>query len=566
MIDTEGEMLKNLLLSEGMIKKKQVLELEEEFKRTGAPFFKMVLDYGILTDDQVLTVIADHLGTEVINLTSLEIKEEYIDLLDSSQARMYGVVPIGEEDDGGLKMVCTNPLNYHIADELRFILNRDIRIYVAKETQVEDSIEKHYPSETMTDLISSMDLDLAVSTNVDSLDTRSIEMMANNTPIIKFVDAILYQAIKDKASDIHFEPFEKSFRIRYRMDGALYEMPPPPKTLALPVISRLKIMSGLNIAEHRIPQDGRIQVRIAGKSIDLRISTMPTQYGESVVLRVLDRSVVNLDLESLGLSKEIMIQLKEMIYLPSGIFIVTGPTGSGKTTTLYSALKEVNKVSEKILTAEDPVEYDLEGIMQLPINDAIDMTFGRALRAFLRQDPDIIMIGEIRDLDTAQMAVQASLTGHLVFSTLHTKEAAGAITRLVDMGVEPFLLNSSLIGVLAQRLIRRVCASCKTEYTPTDDNLKLLGLTKKEIGDRKFYYGKGCETCNQTGYKGRKAIVELMKVTPEINELVVSMSPTVVLRDKAREQGMLTMKEDAIRAVFNGETTVEEVLKYITIV
>jgi type IV pilus assembly protein PilB len=565
MINNEDEMLKNLLLSEKILNEDQVVELEEEFNRTGRLFTEILVDYEILDSDQLMAVIATHLGTGVVNLTDLEIEKEYIDLLDSNQARMYGAIPVGEDEDGSLKVVCNNPLNFQIADELHFILDKNIRIYVAKEGQLANALEKYYPAETMNEMFSGMDLELAEAVEED-WDTEDLEAVANDTPIVRFVDVVLYQAIKDQASDIHFEPFENSFKIRYRLDGVLYEMAPPPKNLAIPVVSRIKIMSGLNIAERRVPQDGRIQVRVAGKKIDLRVSTIPTQYGESVVLRVLDRTIVNLDLESLGFEREVLQQLKDMISLPNGIFIVTGPTGSGKTTTLYSALKEVNKISEKILTAEDPVEYDLDGIMQLPIHETIGMTFARALRAFLRQDPDIIMVGEIRDLETAQMAIQASLTGHLVFSTLHTKEAAGALTRLIDMGVEPFLLNSSLIGVLAQRLIRRICTFCKTEYLPTDDDLELLGLTRKEVGDRKFYYGKGCSKCNNIGYKGRKAIIELMKITPEINELVSSMSPTITLRDKAKEQGMITLREDAIRTVFNGESTIEEVVKYITMV
>ena len=564
MMNNEDEMLKNLLLSEEILTEDQVIELEEEFNRTGRLFVDMVVDYEILDRNQLATVIAAHLGTDIIDLTEQEIEKKYIKLLEPAQARMYGAIAIGEEEDGSIKVVCKNPLNVNITDEIQFILEKGVRIYVAKEGQVDKAIEKHYPSETMNEMISGMELS-DDSVSEEDWDTENLEAVANNTPIVRFVDVVLYQAIKDQASDIHFEPFETSFKIRYRLDGVLYEMAPPPKNLAVPVVSRIKIMSGLNISERRIPQDGRMQVRVAGRRIDLRVSTIPTQYGESVVLRILDRSVVNLDMEALGLDSEILQQVRDMISLPNGIFIVTGPTGCGKTTTLYSALKDVNKVSEKILTAEDPVEYDLEGIMQLPIHESIGMTFARALRAFLRQDPDIIMIGEIRDLETAQMAVQASLTGHFVFTTLHTKEAAGAITRLIDMGVAPFLLNSALVGVLAQRLIRRICTFCKTEYLPTDENLELIGLTREDIGDRKFYYGKGCPKCNDIGYKGRKAVVELMRITPEINDLISAVSPTITLRNLAQKQGMITLKDDAIRAIFNGETTIEEVAKYINI-
>jgi type IV pilus assembly protein PilB len=361
---------------------------------------------------------------------------------------------------------------------------------------------------------------------------------------------------------MHFEPFEKEFRIRYRVDGALYEMPPPPKSLAIPVISRIKIMSGLNISERRRPQDGRIQIKVGGKPVDLRVSCLPTSHGESVVLRILDRSVVNLSLDSLGMGQDVLDKLREMIHRPNGILLVTGPTGSGKTTTLYSGLKEINSIEEKLLTAEDPVEYDIEGIIQLPINEAVGMTFHRALRAFLRQDPDRIMIGEVRDIETAKMAIEASLTGHFVLSTLHTNDAAGTVTRLIDMGVEPFLICSSLVGVISQRLIRRVCKNCKTPYEPSDEELQRLEIDRGDVIGKKFYYGKGCEVCNQSGYKGRKAICELLEVTNPIIELIGKKAPTSTIRDKARELGMRTIREDGLQAIINGESTTDEVLRY----
>jgi type IV pilus assembly protein PilB len=332
--------------------------------------------------------------------------------------------------------------------------------------------------------------------------------------------------------------------------------------LALPVISRIKVLSNLNIAERRLPQDGRIQLNIAGRPVDLRVSTLPTQFGESVVLRVLDRTVVNLELESLGMPKDVIEQLSELIRLPNGILIVTGPTGSGKTTTLYSCLKRINTVDLKLLTAEDPVEYDLEGIMQVPVNEAIGMTFARALRSFLRQDPDIIMVGEMRDLETAQIAIQASLTGHLVFTTLHTNDAPGAVTRMIDMGVEPFLMTSTLEAVLAQRLIRSVCKKCRVAYEPTDAVLTSIGLTRDDIGGRPFYYGKGCLECNETGYRGRKGLFELLRISEPVRELVNLRAPSGVIRAKALELGMRTLREDGIRNILDGETTVEEVLKY----
>ncbi|HBM14736.1 MAG TPA: pilus assembly protein PilB [Lentisphaeria bacterium] len=560
-MDTESIVLKEIMLSESLIDKEQVTEIEEEINRTGKPFADILVAYQFVTKEQLLEIIASYLGTEVLDLNSIEIPKEIVKLLEPAQARMYGALPIGYESDGTLKVTLIAPLNYQVSEDLSFIINKRLKVYVASQNQIFNTIEKYYPTASLSDVLA--DLEPGVEDVLgNETDENKLSEAANNAPIIKFVDVILYQAVKDQSSDIHFEPFENSFKIRYRVDGVLYEMAPPPKNLATPVISRIKIMSNLNISERRLPQDGRIQVRIAGKVVDLRVSTLPTQFGESVVLRILDKSIVNLDLNSLGIDEIVLEQIRKLIERPNGIFIVTGPTGSGKTTTLYSCLKEINKVTDKILTAEEPVEYDLEGVIQVPINTAINMTFARALRAFLRQDPDIIMLGEIRDLETAQMAVQASLTGHFVFSTLHTKEAADAITRLIDMGVMPYLITSSLVGVIGQRLLRRICKSCKTSYVPKEEELKMLGLTSDDVLDKKFYYGKGCSFCNNTGYKGRKAIVELIRITPEICELINKFSPTITIRRKAIEQGMVTMRNDGIKAVFNGETTMEEVLKY----
>ncbi len=563
MLDPESQSLKDILMQEGICNENQMLEIEEEFQRTGKPFMELLVDFGITNEDDLLQIIATSLATDVLDLKTVEIEKSVIDMVDGDTARMYGIIPISF-DGQTLTIASRNPLNYHIADELRFILNKDIHVIVAKEKQIESAIEKHYPIETesMRDMLESMNVNVDEKEDGQIDNIADIENMANEAPIVKFVDVILYQAIKAKASDVHFEPFEKEFKIRYRVDGALYEMAPPPKNLAIPVLSRIKIMSGLNISERRLPQDGRIQLKIGGRPVDLRVSTLPTQHGESVVLRILDRSVVNLDLDALGIGQDVLKEIRKAIHLPNGILVITGPTGSGKTTTLYSALKEINDPHDKLLTAEDPVEYDLEGIIQLPIHESVGMTFGRALRAFLRQDPDIIMIGEIRDLDTAQMAIQAALTGHFVFSTLHTNDAAGAVTRLVDMGVEPFLINSSLVGIFAQRLVRKVCPNCKTEFEPTDDDLKKLGIDREEVGNRKFFYGKGCQTCNNSGYKGRKAICEYLPVNNTIRKLVMDKAPTIVLKEKARELGMRTLREDGIRSILDGDTTLEEVLKY----
>ena len=565
MLDPESQTIYDLLLEENICTAEQLDSAVEEFERTGKPLKEVLVDFSLTDEHTILEAIGRSLGLPVVDLEVYgEADRELIKSIDGDLARSQGIVPL-EADAHTLTVALRNPLNYQAVDELRFVAGKEILQVIAPEAQVDAAIEKYYPMDvqsTMHDMLEELAEYGYVDTTKEEEDDSDLEDRANEAPIVKFVDAILYQAIKDKASDIHFEPFETIFKIRCRIDGALYEMPPPPKHLALPVISRVKILSGLNISERRKPQDGRIQLKVRGKPIDLRVSCLPTQYGESVVLRVLDRSVVNLDLDALGINEANLSKVRDIITMPNGIFVVTGPTGSGKTTTLYSALKEINDPESKLLTAEDPVEYDLDGIVQLPINDAIGMTFSRALRAFLRQDPDIIMLGEIRDLDSARMAVEASLTGHFVFSTLHTNDAAGTVTRLIDMGVEPFLIASSLVGVLAQRLIRRVCPNCKNAYVPSDEDLQMLGLEREEIGDRKFYYGKGCANCNNTGYKGRMAITELLTMNSQINELVLQSSPTVVIRDKARELGMTTMREDGIRAILSGLTSMEEVLKY----
>jgi type IV pilus assembly protein PilB len=437
---------------------------------------------------------------------------------------------------------------------------------VADPSEIEKAVDRLYGQETenFSDILKELGEDQNIAREVSEAgdDARAAEALANEAPIVKFVNLVLSQAVQDRASDIHFEPFETEFRIRYRVDGALYEMSPPPKHLALPVISRLKVMASLNISERRLPQDGRINFMVNNRQIDLRMSTLPTQFGESVVLRVLDRAAVNLDIETLGFPKYVYDYITEAIQRPNGIFIVTGPTGSGKTTTLYSCLRRINTIDSKLLTAEDPVEYEIEGIMQVAVNEAAGMTFGKALRSFLRQDPDIIMVGEVRDLETAQISIQASLTGHLVMSTLHTNDAPGAVTRLIDMGVEPFLISSTLMAILAQRLVRTICKNCRTPFEPTEEQLSLLNLSPHDLGDKVFHYGRGCSVCNDTGYKGRKGIFELLIISEAIRTQINERAPTVVLRQKAVELGMVTLREDGLRCIFEGDTTIEEVVKY----
>ena len=553
----------DLLLEQGVIDRAQADDALEEIATSGKDVIQTLTDFGLVTEETLYHQIAESLGTDVVNLEGFEPPPEIVRLLQAGLARLHGAIPIAATGDT-ITVCLTDPLNPQLAEDLRFALGKNIQVVVAPIAQVEALIQSSYGTDdaSLNEILAELGGEQIAYGEEGKLDLQNIEAEANATPIIRYVDLILYQAIQDRASDIHFEPFEHEFKIRYRVDGALYEMAPPPRHLALPVISRVKVMANLNIAERRLPQDGRIQKTIAGRPVDMRVSTLPTQHGESVVLRVLDRSTVNLNLDALGMPDYIHSYILRTIEKPNGIFIVTGPTGSGKTTTLYACLNQINTVDSKLLTAEDPVEYDIEGIIQVPINEGIGLNFGRVLRAFLRQDPDRIMVGETRDLETAQISIQASLTGHLVFSTLHTNDAPGAVTRLIDMGVEPFMISSSLEGVLGQRLIRKICTNCRTPYEPSEAVLGQLGLSPHEIGDKQFFYGKGCEVCNHTGYKGRKGIYELLDITDPIRELINQRAPTVVLKQKAIELGMVTLREDGLRCIYDGETTIEEVLKY----
>lgn len=559
--------LLQLLSDSKVVKATQVEEILEEQKRTGNVMRKVILDLGIVKEDDLLVMIASHLGTSVINLAGRDIPEEVVKAIPASVARMYSVVPISL-DANGVVLAASQLLEPAMVDEIRFVLTRDITFVLAREDDVKAQVNKFYgeDSDSMNDMLnkleSDMDADGVVQLTEGKEDETGLEQAANATPVVRFVNLVLYEAVQSKASDVHFEPFEQEFKIRYRVDGALYEMSPPPRRLALPVISRIKVMSALNIAERRLPQDGRLQMNMLGRQIDFRVSTLPTQFGESVVLRILDRSTVSLELENLGMPTDVYDAFSRDIQKPNGIIIVTGPTGSGKTTTLYSALRRINTVDMKLLTVEDPVEYDIEGIIQVQTNEAIGVTFQRCLRAFLRQDPDIIMVGEIRDLETAQIAIQSSLTGHLVLSTLHTNDAAGAVTRLIDMNVEPFLISSTLESVLAQRLVRVICKKCKTPMQSDKNLLDRLDLTEEAVAGRSFYYGKGCPECHETGYHGRKSLVEYLTVTEPVRELINERKPTLNIRAKAVELGMRLLRDDGIRNILDGYTTAEEVLRY----
>ena len=548
------------LEEQNILSSEQSREISEELSRTGKPIETVLTNFGIIQMPQILEKISDSLGLPLIlDLSNLELSPELLARIPPHTARNVGAIPLAA-DETTLTVALADPLATQALEDLRFATGAEISQVVAPPDKILPLIEKHYgAAETNIDDILT-ELENAPET---ALASEGVDLSeAGSAPIIKYVNTIIARAIQAKASDIHFEPFEKEFKIRYRVDGALYEMAPPPRRLAIPVTSRIKVMANLNIAERRIPQDGRIQTLLAGRQVDLRVSTLPTQYGESIVLRVLDRSVVNLDLEKLGIPKHIYDYVCDTLEKPNGIFIVTGPTGSGKTTTLYSCLGRINTIDTKILTVEDPVEYELEGIIQVPANEGIGLTFARALRAFLRQDPDKILVGETRDLETAQIAIQASLTGHLVMTSLHTNDAAGAVTRLLDMGVEPFLIAASMEGVLAQRLLRRVCKDCRTPFQPKEEVLTQIGLTASDVGDRPFYFGKGCESCNGTGYRGRVGIYELLDIREPIRQLINERAPSVVIRQKGIELGMTTLRQDGIRNILEGHTTLEEVLKY----
>jgi len=559
MFDDHSDVIRDIALEAGLVTPAQAEEVWESTTTTGKSFGDSLVDAGYAERGAILQAIADHLGSPYYSTVPADPGEALVRLLKPAQAHKYVVLPVADEA-GKLTLLAKDPFNSSVINELSFILQREIELGVADPAQVEAGVVRVYgeaTSSSMEDLLGEFgEVDAAAATDED------VTKQASQAPIIRFVDLVLQEGVKAKASDIHFEPFEHEFRIRLRIDGSLYEMAPPPKNLASAVIARVKVLSSLNIAERRVPQDGRIKTTISGRQIDLRVSTLPTQFGESVVLRILDKTVVNLSLEALSMQDDIKEGIRGMVGRPNGIFIVTGPTGSGKTTTLYSALKEVNTEDVKILTAEDPVEYEVEGIMQVPINHQVGLTFAAALRSFLRQDPDTIMVGEIRDIETAQIAVQASLTGHVVLSTLHTNDAPGAVTRLIDMGLEPFLISASLEGVLAQRLLRRICKTCRTPYEPDKDVVNMLDVDALEIANKKFYYGKGCPDCNRSGYKGRQGLFELMTINDQLRNLITQKAPTLVLKQKAIESGMRPLRDDGLRCIFDGHTSIEEVLKY----
>ena len=558
----DNSQLIDIFMSRGLVDQYLADDILMEVENSGKEVAEILTDYEVIQNQEdVWPIVANELGVGIIkDLLHFNPPPELLAIVPGGMARLHGALPVNYDSEG-LTVCLVDPLNPQVLEDLRFALGKEIILAVAPSHIVEKKINEAYGGEgqALDEILSQ--LKAGADAGGDNA-AQNAEVEANSAPIIRYVDLVLYQAINEGSSDIHFEPFEQDFKIRYRVDGALYEMAPPPPHLALPIISRLKVMSNMNIAEKRIPQDGRIVKHIGDKQVDMRVSSLPTQHGESIVLRVLDRSNINLSLDKLGMPPAIFDYINKTVRKPNGIFVCTGPTGAGKTTTLYAALKEINTVDAKLLTAEDPVEYDVDGIVQVPVYESIGLTFSRILRAFLRQDPDRILVGEIRDLDTAQIAIQAALTGHLVLSTLHTNDAPGAVTRLIDMGTEPFLVAASLEGVLAQRLLRTICQDCRASYEPNEALLNQLGVSSHELGDKEFFTGRGCDVCDQTGYKGRRGLFELLDMTDPIRELVTDRAPTVVIKQKAIELGMNTLREDGLRNIYDGNTTIEEVLKY----
>ena len=561
-----GRPLGRVLVKMGLITRDQVHEALDVQKHKGGPLGQILVDLDYISDEMRTMALAHQMGMEAVDLTDVEIPHDIISLIPPQMANAYKIVPLEyEPDTKHLTIALASADNFHATDDLRTLMEFNVTAKIANPTQLRSALLKYYDvePESIGDLINEIagDEQLAMMTGGEhSIDLDELREVADSNPVKRLVNMVLLEAIRNRASDIHFEPFENEYYMRYRIDGMLYEMLPPPKSIAMAIASRIKVMSNLDIAERRLPQDGRIELIVGGRPVDLRVSILPTMFGESVVMRVLDRGNVSLDLERIGMREDDLQLLRQLIRRPNGIVIVTGPTGSGKTTTLYSALSELNEPQTKILTSEDPVEYDIDGLIQVQINEDIGLTFDRALRSFLRQDPDIVLVGEIRDLQTAEIAVQAALTGHLVFTTLHTNDAPSVIARLLDLGLEPFLITATAEGVVAQRLVRCICTRCKETYVPDEIVLLELNLKPEDVSGRTFSRGVGCDYCRGTGYSGRMAIFEIMLYDDQIRNLIMERQSTNMLREAARKRGMRTLRESGLLAIYDGLTTIEEVV------
>ena len=551
-----------ILVDLGYLTEDQLWDILEEQKRSeGEILGQVAIRMGLVNDAQVTEALAEQWGMPVVNLAETTIPAKALELVPQTMADVYKIVPISLKDDV-LTVAMADPQNLAALDDLRNMLGVEVRGAISNLKEVEAAIARQYAGreESIEDIINKLE-ENAPSENIRRKNAHNLTPDGDEAPIRKLLNMILLMGIKDQASDIHFEPFEDEFRVRIKADGMLYELVPPPRHLANAIVSRIKIMSDLDIAERRLPQDGRIELNVGGHAVDLRVSVLPTLFGEAVVMRVLDRTVVQLDLNKIGMDAGTLTRFRGVLKRPNGIVLVTGPTGSGKTTTLYSALNELNDIETKIITTEDPIEYDIDGLIQVPVNPDIQVTFATVLRAILRHDPDTILVGEIRDFETAEVAIQSALTGHLVFSTLHTNDAPSAITRLRDMGIEPFLITATVEAVLAQRLIRRICTECRTQFEPSDELLMELQLPIEQARKYKFYYGRGCQRCSNSGYKGRGGIYELLEVTDDIRDLVSSNASVDDIREFARGQGMTTLREAGLKLIFDGVTTIDEVVR-----
>ncbi|MEW4489075.1 ATPase, T2SS/T4P/T4SS family [Thalassoglobus sp. JC818] len=559
--------LGQILVDLGYLNEDQLWDVLEEQKQSpGEVIGQVAKRMGLVTEDQITEALAEQFGMPVVALAETTIPPKVLELVPETMASVYKIMPISLQDNV-LTVAMADPQNLAALDDLRNFLGYDVRGAVSSLNEVEESIARHYASqeddmENLMDQLEDLEVgNKSLQVQQGAYDISGEDEVTSSHPIRKLLNMVMLLAIKDQASDIHFEPFEDEFKIRVRADGVLYEMVPPPRHLAAAIVSRIKVMANLDIAERRLPQDGRIELNVGGNPVDLRVSVLPTMFGEAVVMRVLDRTVVQLDLAKIGMDPLTLSRFREMIFRPNGIVLVTGPTGSGKTTTLYSALNELNDIETKLITTEDPIEYDIDGLIQVPINSDIDVTFAAALRAILRHDPDKILVGEIRDFETAEIAVQSALTGHLVFSTLHTNDAPSAITRLRDMGVPPFLITATVESILAQRLVRKICVECRTEFEPSDELLMELQLPIEQARKYKFYYGKGCPRCNNAGYKGRTGLYELMEVNDDIRDMISSNSSVDEMRNLARSHGMTTLREAGLKLIFDGVTTIDEVVR-----
>ncbi len=567
--ELKGHRLGRILTKMGKVTRDQVheaLQLQQQQRR---PLGQLLIELGYIQEADLNIALAAQQGIEAADLGSMTISPDVIKILPSETAKAYQVLPL-RYDAGSrtLTVALKNANNFRALDDLKMLMGYNVRPVIADAAMIDKQMAKLYGGdqneESLTNLIGELAGDAkleALKDRGESIDLDTLTQAAEDNKVKRLLNLVLMQAIKDKASDVHFEPFEDEFKMRYRIDGVLYDMIPPPKYLAMPIVSRIKVMSKLDIAERRLPQDGRIELTVNSAPVDLRVAVLPTMFGESVVMRVLDRSNVQLDLEKLGLRHEDLDVFRQLLNKPNGIVIVTGPTGSGKTTTLYAALAELNTSDTKLLTVEDPVEYDIEGLVQVAVNADVGLTFSKALRSFLRQDPDIILVGETRDVETAQIAVQASLTGHLVFTTLHTNDAPSSIARLLDLGLEPFLVTATLEGIVAQRLVRKICTRCKEAYTPTEEELMELQLTPEDTQGKQFHRGKGCDNCNHTGYRGRVGLYEIMVLDDDLRELIMHNASTQVLRAEALKRGMRTLRQSGLLAIYDGVTTIDEVVR-----